>query len=589
MRKEKYPKIHTTIVRHFVFATMFCLVVFGLGTYALNLRQSMQNELYNSQLLLNTQAQHLNDELEGILAIADRMEQDSEIYHLVQNGITSQNYISADYNFNKILNKSYRKTDQEMIFSVNLITPQYMLGNSIPGISYEEARDFCFRYTGFDGPERTFVTQSFLYSDVFGVGEGAAEREQTHFFAVIKRMTFVSFQNRAGSAPPAILLILVESDLLQDTFEPLEKSTQGAYILTDQAGTSVFEQGKTPQTEAYLQADVADVQHANTLSGPYAGISGILPSVNWQIRFLIPTRQLRETVMSATVMPLLVILPVIGLLVAGYALALSRAVKQQVAVFDKALEQTGKGNFVSRIDLQETRYEETRLYALRFNEMTQKIQSLIRENYEGKLRSQEVEIMALNLQFNPHFLLNTLNVISWQLFHDEPRETDQTIRNLSKMIVYNIRNQNSLVPLQEDLEWTKAYVEVLKRRFGDKFVVFYDIPGTLFRYQVPKLFLQIFIENAVLHGFSEIDRQGLISIIGEECGDYIRFFVRDNGSGLNQEKYEWRRRSQDSHGLGISNITKRIELLFDSEGSVSIHNNEDCGVCVEIRFPKRSV
>lgn len=585
--KTKYPKVHKILVRHFVLTTVFCLGVLGLGTYVLNFNRSIQSELYSSQLLLDIQAQHLDDEIEKLVSIADQMEQDSEIYALVREGITSQNYIAADYGFKKIVNRAYRGVEQNALFSVDLITPEYMLGDSIPGISFENAREFCLSYTDFEARSRPVITGSLSAAAVFG-GDDPGIYGDKEFFAVIKRLNFVPFQAQGQEPPPpAILLILVDSALLRDTFEPLCESTQGAWRITDQTGALVLAQGLTPE----LPDPPPDFpEHTcGFLAGPYVGIRDRLPGAGWRVDLWLPTRPMNAAVMHASFMPLLWLLPVVAGLLAVYVFAMVRAVKRQVVIFNNALEQVKNGDFSSRIDPDQACYEETHLYALRFNEMTCKIQSLIQENYEGRLRSQEVEIMALNLQFNPHFLLNTLNVISWQLFHDTAQETDQTIQHLSRMILYTIRNQNSLVPLEEDIAWTKEYAAILKRRFGDKFIIFYDIPGELFRYLVPKLFLQIFIENAILHGFSEIDRQGLISIIGEEGKDHIRFYIRDNGCGLDESKYEMRRQNQNSHGLGIANITKRIELLFGSEGHIAIGNNEDCGVCVELRFPKRYI
>lgn len=182
------------------------------------------------------------------------------------------------------------------------------------------------------------------------------------------------------------------------------------------------------------------------------------------------------------------------------------------------IERIGDGDFEQRI-----RYDEKDEFAFfyeKLNQMNQDIQRLIHENYEVKLMQKETEIRALNTQLNPHFIYNTLNVINWTCLEGNMDDTSRMLVNLSRMLQYTAYHKNVMELLCDDLEWLRQYLFIMQVRFEQKFEVNVDIPEKLMEIKVPKLFLQPFVENAIVHGFEYIGENGLLEIyteIEEEC------------------------------------------------------------------------
>lgn len=247
-----------------------------------------------------------------------------------------------------------------------------------------------------------------------------------------------------------------------------------------------------------------------------------------------------------------------------------------------AIQLTGSGDFSTKIP--EPSGFEFRILIQKFNQMNGRIQDLIRENYEVRLREKEAEIMALNLQLNPHFLYNTLNIINWMAIEKEQRSISRMIVSLSTMLQYTVKNKKEQVRLQDELEWLKSYLHIMEQRFEGVFTVHYELemlPGDA---RVPKLFLQPIVENAILHGFESMEHGGLILLSGEQRNGALHFRVEDNGRGMSEESLQ-ALRSPEAQGIGIGNVEQRIKLLYGEIYGLSIASVPGRGTTVTIVIP----
>lgn len=247
------------------------------------------------------------------------------------------------------------------------------------------------------------------------------------------------------------------------------------------------------------------------------------------------------------------------------------------------IERIGDGDFEQRI-----RYDEKDEFAFfyeKLNQMNQDIQRLIHENYEVKLMQKETEIRALNTQLNPHFIYNTLNVINWTCLEGNMDDTSRMLVNLSRMLQYTAYHKNVMELLCDDLEWLRQYLFIMQVRFEQKFEVNVDIPEKLMEIKVPKLFLQPFVENAIVHGFEYIGENGLLEIYTEIEEDAIFFYVEDNGCGMTPEKIQ-QVMDAGEHSGGIANVHKRMQILYGKEYGVEIYSQAGEGTAVRLRIPR---
>ena len=143
----------------------------------------------------------------------------------------------------------------------------------------------------------------------------------------------------------------------------------------------------------------------------------------------------------------------------------------------KAFKQTGEGNFEISVD--ERGSKELVVLSKRFKDMNTKIQKLIEENYESKIREKEAEIMALNLQLDPHFMYNTLNVINLISVENGQDEISEMIVSLSKMLKYTVKTTSEIVPFKNDWEYLHSYILIMTKRFEGRFQVETDIDPAL--------------------------------------------------------------------------------------------------------------
>ena len=170
----------------------------------------------------------------------------------------------------------------------------------------------------------------------------------------------------------------------------------------------------------------------------------------------------------------------------------------------------------------------------------------------------ELQYEALRTQLSPHYLFNSLNTIS-SLVSDNPQPAEEFTRRLVKTYQYIIRSKDrKLVTIQEEVDFVKAYMYLLKVRFDDSIITRFNIQEALMDHHIPPLTLQILIENAVKHNDFSIEEPLVVTIDTDQNGNLI---VRNE----NRRKEEW----VDSFKVGLENIRKRYSYFTNEPIHVS--------------------
>ena len=125
---------------------------------------------------------------------------------------------------------------------------------------------------------------------------------------------------------------------------------------------------------------------------------------------------------------------------------------------------------------------------------------------ELRLQTSRSELKALRAQINPHFLFNALNAIA-SLIHTDPPRADAAVEQLAEVFRYTLRrSEQEWAPLDQELAFARAYLDVEQARFGKRLEFSIDADARLARAQVPSMLLQTLVENAVKHGISRLAR-----------------------------------------------------------------------------------
>jgi len=204
-----------------------------------------------------------------------------------------------------------------------------------------------------------------------------------------------------------------------------------------------------------------------------------------------------------------------------------------------------------------------------------------RELTEAQLRTRlaEAQLQALQRQLHPHFLFNTLNTIS-ALMHRNVEAADEMLEKLSDLLRLTLdRVGTQHVPLSDELDFVKKYLEIEKTRFGERLQVHFDVAPDTLDALVPNLMLQPLVENALRHGIAPKIGGGRVDIIAGHDGTTLRLEVRDNGVGMAPDMLD------TFHGVGLGNTRSRLQHLYGSNHRFEVRAPSGVGLAVMMEIP----
>jgi two-component system LytT family sensor kinase len=193
----------------------------------------------------------------------------------------------------------------------------------------------------------------------------------------------------------------------------------------------------------------------------------------------------------------------------------------------------------------------------------------------------QAQLENLRLQLQPHFLFNTLNTIS-SVMYEDLRAADAMITQLSDMLRLTLRASRAHeIPLAEELEITRLYLDLMQKRFENKLRVTYSIDPALNTSLVPQLILQPLLENSLRHGMKSGSTAMDLSIAARRENGSLILQVSDTGCGLGEIDPSM----VFGRGLGLSNIRDRLLHLYGDRQQFSISNRPSGGAEVMLRVP----
>jgi len=205
-----------------------------------------------------------------------------------------------------------------------------------------------------------------------------------------------------------------------------------------------------------------------------------------------------------------------------------------------------------------------------------------------KLEEQErlllhARMEALQNQINPHFLFNTLNSIS-SLVRFDPETAREVISKLATILRRLLNSADSFVPLREEVEFIDNYLDIEVVRFGtDKLKVVKELEAASLDVMVPAMLLQPLVENSIKHGLSSKIEGGSIVLRSRLSDSRLVIEVEDDGVGMAAAQLE--STSIRGTGIGMSNVSERLEVLYGDTAKISIDSREGKGTLVRILLP----
>lgn len=256
-----------------------------------------------------------------------------------------------------------------------------------------------------------------------------------------------------------------------------------------------------------------------------------------------------------------------------------------------AMENFKQGDFSQKVEVMTQ--DEVGEASACFNRMVDDIRELIDRNYVLAIRERESELDTLQAQINPHFLYNTLDSLYWKATESDNDEIAEDILSLSQLFRLVLNRGDGIVTVQTEAELLERYLHIQKMRFGKRLSYEISLDRDILEEEIPKLILQPFVENAIVHGFESADGSYTLSVSGIKKRRNMVFQIRDTGVGMSGEQLEaiWEKadtRQYASQRIGryaIRNVRERLELVYHENYELKIESSVGCGTTVIIVVP----
>ena len=227
-----------------------------------------------------------------------------------------------------------------------------------------------------------------------------------------------------------------------------------------------------------------------------------------------------------------------------------------------------------------------------FNEMSAELKNQFDRSVQEQQALQQAQVKALQLQINPHFLNNTLEIINWEARLANDTRASSMLEALSVMMNGTLgRDGRSRIPLREELTYVDAYLYIIRERLGERLTITREIDENMLDTQVPRLILQPIVENAVEHDLTP-RRGGQLSIRARQENGFVILEVEHDGH-MTQEDLATidavlSSPVEDtgiSGQIGLRNVRQRLTLLYGDQGTIRLTQPEEGRILARVSFP----
>lgn len=288
----------------------------------------------------------------------------------------------------------------------------------------------------------------------------------------------------------------------------------------------------------------------------------------------------------------IVVAIVFALLADTLAIKAAESITTPIADLADAMNSVKEGNFDIKVK-EESRIDEIYGISQGFNQMVLQLDQLINTVYKAQLAEKEAQFKALKSQIHPHFLFNTLQLIGWKAHEYEADEISEMISSLSYMLSTDIYNDNDQdYSLKDELEYINNYILIIQYKYKDKISFQNETDSECLDCHIPKLIIQPFIENAIVHGLAPKTGPGIIRLSIFRDDETLNILIIDDGVGIPkyildalQNDESLPNSNSDGHHIALKNVQERIHLLYGSDYGFTINSQLYQGTTVNITIP----
>ncbi len=410
---------------------------------------------------------------------------------------------------------------------------------------------------------------------------------------------------KGNSQPDVVILADLSMNSIDSIVDKVDLGSNTSVLFLDGAGKVIYSKNAQLGQEG-LGKDFIDRViksqggkfTANILKQKYLVAFRTSEVTGWKLLTLTPYSEVSKDDEKLLLFYLLLMLVAL-LITIVLSYGFSRIIFKPVKRLQKGITKVKAGNF----DFQLEKFSEDELgqLILSFNSMILTIKTLIVEKYEETIARKDAEFKYLQAQINPHFIYNTLQIISSMAVVKKVPEISNVSKSLAKMLRYSISGRTKEILIKEELDNLVSYLEIQKLRFRDFVNYTMDIHEEVYGYSIVKLVLQPIVENSVTHGIEAKGQPGMIEITGRLIENEIHISILDNGKGMPgnhidgllkpvAERAEGKAEvlgTNGHHSVGVRNIDQRLKLFYGPDYGLDIKSVEGEWTRVTVRIPAR--
>lgn len=393
-----------------------------------------------------------------------------------------------------------------------------------------------------------------------------------------------------------VLLIVSIPSLFEDR-QDLIRSRFDDFYVVDGQGRLIFSlrgNQSNRQSRSFVLANAARLAQADSLEdqGHLYFSSAVQSYSDWRIVGVVARGAFSRSVYL--IMAVVSLLGVAGvLLVFALSSAITGNVSRPVKELNQAMTVFKSGQLPSKLAISPMAEEMTTLVT-GFNTMLDNIQShldtIMREQEQKKnaeVTALRYQLQSLQHQINPHFLYNTLNIISFLALDGKSAEIRDFNQSLIALLRATLSDTRDSVSIRSEILFLEAYVGIMAYRYPDQFTVNIRVDDGLWEHPIPKLILQPLVENAMIHGVVPNEGKGLIEVLIEDRDRWINVTVGDDGVGMDprtlRELLVPRKRFT---GIGLANVNDRLKLCYGDESGLVISSEPSMGTVIMFKIRK---
>ncbi|OXM16936.1 sensor histidine kinase [Paenibacillus herberti] len=368
-------------------------------------------------------------------------------------------------------------------------------------------------------------------------------------------------------------------------FNTADKQSDYGLVMADSLGRIVYTNGAANKLADFDATDILNRPEGLVQLGETKLFLAKkqLEQADWTIYLFVPADNVSagagsiiRATLGITVVCILILLVIISLF--------SRTMNRRISTLNSTMKRVEMGDLSVRV--QSASRDEIGELTNRFGKMLVRVNELIEETYQSKIVQKEAELKALQWQINPHFLYNTLSFINWKALRSDAYEISHVVTSLSRFYRTALNRGNNIIPVRDELDNIRSYIEIIGAMNDYSFNVEFDIEEDVYAYHTINLILQPLVENAIQHGVNKRKSGGgVLHVSASLRGDVILFAVRDNGPGMPSHIADAAALTQFG-GYGLKNVDERIKLKFGAEFGISIESVPEQGSCITITVPR---